>query len=145
MPLGGLITSPKKRFRCDSQSERNRQRTSGLHVALAATTFGQYFGPKRRRGSSIAMRVLGLQQSSCLGWLFVRAWSFRLGRGGGSITLTLPARGRLLRSSRSLQGNAVPPQPVVHRPDIASELRRDVSGTSVLLEVQVLKAPLGED
>src|SRR5436309_7213616 len=52
---------------------------------------------------------------------------------------------RLSRPSRSLQWNAVPPQPVVHRPDVASELRRDSFGTSVLLEVQVPKAPLGED
>src|SRR2546426_3275269 len=52
---------------------------------------------------------------------------------------------RLSRPSRSLQGNAVPPQPIVHRPDVASEHRRNVSGTSVLLEVQVAKAPLGED
>src|SRR3989442_6977143 len=51
----------------------------------------------------------------------------------------------LCRSSRSLQGNAVPAQPVVHSPDIASERRRDIFGTSVLLEVQVPKAPLGED
>src|SRR2546422_10243775 len=51
----------------------------------------------------------------------------------------------LCRSSRSLQWNAVPPQPVVHRPDVASELRRDIFGTSVLLEVQVPKALLGED
>src|SRR2546427_10200340 len=52
---------------------------------------------------------------------------------------------RLSRPSRSLQWNAVPPQPVVHRPDVASERRRDIFGTSVLLEVQVPKAPLGED
>src|SRR2546426_11792418 len=52
---------------------------------------------------------------------------------------------RLSRPSRSLQGNAVPPQPIVHRPDVASERRRNVSGTSVLLEVQVAKAPLAED
>lgn len=48
-------------------------------------------------------------------------------------------------SPRSLQGNAVPPQPVVHRPDVASEHRRHIFGASVLLEVQVPKAPLGED
>src|SRR2546425_13363100 len=53
MPLGRLIVSPKKRFRGYSQSERNRQRTSRLQVASAATTFGQYFAPKRRRGLSI--------------------------------------------------------------------------------------------
>src|SRR2546422_9582961 len=52
---------------------------------------------------------------------------------------------RLCRSSRSLQRNAVPPQPVVHSPDVASELRCDIFGTSVLLEVTVPKAPLGED
>src|SRR5947209_15974652 len=52
---------------------------------------------------------------------------------------------RLSSPSRSLQWNAVPPQPVVHRPDVASEPRRNVSGTSVLLEEQVPKAPLGED
>src|SRR3989442_1354948 len=52
---------------------------------------------------------------------------------------------RLCSSSRSLQRNAAPPQPIVHRPDIASELRRDIFGTSALLEVQMLKAPLGED
>src|SRR2546428_5553406 len=52
---------------------------------------------------------------------------------------------RLCRSSRSLQGNAVSPQPIVHRPDVASERRRDIFGASVLLEVQVPKAPLGED
>src|SRR2546427_10705305 len=51
----------------------------------------------------------------------------------------------LFRSSRSLQWNAVPPQPVVHRSDVASEPRRDIFGTSVLLEEQVPKAPLGED
>ncbi len=48
-------------------------------------------------------------------------------------------------SSRSLQGNAVPPQPIVHRPDVASERRRDIFGTSVLLEIQVPKASLGEE
>src|SRR2546422_4108134 len=51
----------------------------------------------------------------------------------------------LCRSSRSLQWNAVPSQPIVHRPDVASERRRDIFGTNVLLEVQVPKAPLGED
>src|SRR5213596_3531040 len=51
----------------------------------------------------------------------------------------------LCRSSRSLQGNAVPPQPVVHRPDVAPELGRDIFNRNVLLEVQVPKAPLGED
>src|SRR5947208_7933252 len=51
----------------------------------------------------------------------------------------------LCRSSRSLQWNAVPPQPIVHSPDVASEPRRDIFGTSVLLEIQVPKAPLGED
>ena len=91
------------------------------------------------------MRALGLQQSFCLGRLFVRAWSLRLGKGDGSITLTLPAGGRLLRSSRSLQGNVVPPQPVVHRPDIASELGRDVLSTAVSLHVQIAEQLLGED
>src|SRR2546425_13350265 len=52
---------------------------------------------------------------------------------------------RLRKSPRSLQRNAVPPQPDVHRPDIASELRRDIFGANTLLEVQVLKAPPGED
>src|SRR5437867_7446307 len=51
----------------------------------------------------------------------------------------------LCRSSLSLQWNAVPPQPIVHCPYVASERRRNIFGTGVLLEVTVPKAPLGED
>src|SRR6266852_6504331 len=51
----------------------------------------------------------------------------------------------LCRSSLSLQWNAVPPQPIVHCPYVASECRRNIFGTGVLLEVAVARAPLGED
>src|SRR5438128_703297 len=69
----------------------------------------------------------------------------QIGRDSRPISDYAAMAAQLCRPSRSLQGNAVPPQPIVHCPDIASELRRDIFGTNVLLEVQVLKAPLGED
>src|SRR2546428_9593975 len=68
----------------------------------------------------------------------------RKGRGPAPLPVAY-LYGSVMYMSRSLQGNAVPPQPIVHRPDVASERRRDISGTSVLLKVQVPKAPLGED
>src|SRR2546427_4783641 len=54
-------------------------------------------------------------------------------------------KSRLGGSPRSLQWNTVPPQPNVHRPNIAAHLRRNFLSRLVLLHIEKTKTLLGQD